>query len=198
MGIGNYILLGLVVFVGWYLVHIYNRLVALKNRVANAFAQIDVQLRRRYDLIPNLVETAKKYLKHEAETLEAVIQARSQAMSGLQAAQSDPLNPQAMQDLGVAESGLAGALGKLNMVMEAYPDLKADATMMQLSDELTHTENKVAFSRQGFNDAVLRYNSYKQSFPQYVIASSYGFVEDAAFLEMEDREAIQAAPKVSF
>jgi len=195
---GNYVLLGLIMVVGWYLVHIYNRLVLLKNRHENAFAQIEVQLRRRYDLIPNLVETAKAYLKHEKETLEAVIQARNQAMSGLQAAQANPMDPQALQNLGAAETGLVGALGKLSMVMEDYPDLKADATMMQLSNELTHTENKVAFSRQAFNDAVLLYNSYKQAFPQQMIASSYGFVQDASFLEIQDKEAIQDAPKVSF
>ena len=142
MGVGNYFFLGLILLIGWYLTHIYNRLVLLKNRVGNAFAQIEVQLRRRHDLIPNLVETAKGYLKHEKETLEAVIQARNQAMSGLIAAQSNPVDAQAMQILGKAESGLSGALGRLNMVMEAYPDLKADATMMQLSSELTHTENR--------------------------------------------------------
>lgn len=198
MGVGNYVLLGLIIVTGWYLVHIYNRLVLLKNRLENAFAQIDVQLRRRYDLIPNLVETAKAYLKHEKETLEAVIKARNEALSGLQAAQGDPLDPQAIQTLGAAETGLAGALGKLSMVMEDYPDLKADATIKQLSDELTHTENKVAFSRQAFNDSVLMYNAYKQSFPQAFIATSYGFSKDASFLEMEDKEEIKAAPKVSF
>jgi LemA protein len=198
MGVGNYVLLGLIILIGWYLTHIYNRLVLLKNRVGNAFAQIEVQLRRRYDLIPNLVETAKAYLKHEKETLEAVIQARNLALSGLKAAQSNPMDAQALQSLGQAESGLSGALGRLNMVMEAYPDLKADATMMQLSSELTHTENKVAFSRQAFNDAVLFYNNYKQAFPQHFIATSYGFKEDATYLEMEVREAIKQAPKVSF
>jgi len=192
------VVLGLISIIAWYLISIYNKLVLYQTRVKNAFAQIEVQLRRRYDLIPNLVETAKAYLKHEAETLEAVIQARNQAISGLQQTQGDPTNSSAMQSLGTAETGLMGALGKLNVVMEDYPDLKADATMMQLSSELTHTENKVAFARQAFNDAVLLFNSYMHSFPQQLIADKYGMNKEAAFLEMADHEAIQEAPKVSF
>ena len=198
MDLFSIVVLGLVGVVAWYLISIYNKLVLYQARVKNAFAQIEVQLRRRYDLIPNLVETAKAYLKHEAETLEAVIQARNQAISGLQQTQGDPTNTSAMKSLGTAETGLMGALGKLNMVMEDYPDLKADATMMQLSSELTHTENKVAFARQAFNDAVMLFNSYMHSFPQQLIADKYGMNKDAAFLEMADHEAIQAAPKVSF
>ncbi len=198
MDLFSIVALGLIGVVVWYLISIYNKLVLYQTRVKNAFAQIEVQLRRRYDLIPNLVETAKAYLKHEAETLEAVIQARNQAISGLQQTQGDPTNASAMQSLGTAETGLMGALGKLNVVMEDYPDLKADATMMQLSSELTHTENKVAFARQAFNDAVMLFNSYMHSFPQQLIADKYSMNKDAAFLEMADHEAIQEAPKVSF
>ncbi|NQT61488.1 MAG: LemA family protein [Candidatus Marinimicrobia bacterium] len=198
MDLFSIVVLGLISIIAWYLISIYNKLVLYQTRVKNAFAQIEVQLRRRYDLIPNLVETAKAYLKHEAETLEAVIQARNQAISGLQQTQGDPTNSSAMQSLGTAETGLMGALGKLNVVMEDYPDLKADATMMQLSSELTHTENKVAFARQAFNDAVLLFNSYMHSFPQQLIADKYGMNKEAAFLEMADHEAIQEAPKVSF
>ncbi len=198
MGTFDIVILVLGIFIVWYFINIYNKLILYQSRVKNAFAQIEVQLKRRYDLIPNLVETAKAYLKHEKETLEAVIQARNEAMSGLQRAGVDPTNAAAMQQLGSAESGLTGALGKLSMVMEAYPDLKADATMMQLSSELTHTENKVSFARQAFNDSVLLFNTYMHSFPQQIIANRFGFTKDAAFLEMEDHEAIQAAPTVSF
>ncbi len=189
------IVLGALVF---YLVSVYNRLVALKNRFQNAFAQIEVQLKRRYDLIPNLVETAKAYLSHERETLEAVTQARNQALAGLNAAHNAPGDPQAMAQLSGAENTLTGALGRLNMVMEAYPDLKASQNMMQLTEELTSTENKIAFSRQAFNDSVMTYNTYKQSFPPIILARHLGHREDAALLEFEDSEAIQAAPNVSF
>lgn len=198
MDISTLIILVVIGALVFYMVSVYNRLVALKNRFENAFAQIEVQLKRRYDLIPNLVETAKAYLTHERETLEAVTQARNQALSGLNAASNAPGNPEAMAQLGGAEGSLAGALGRLNMVMEAYPDLKASQNMMQLNEELTSTENKVAFSRQGFNDAVMAYNTYKQSFPPVAVAGFFGHRDDAALLEFADSEAIQQAPKVSF
>lgn len=181
-----------------YGISIYNTLVTLKNRYENAFAQIEVQLKRRYDLIPNLVETAKAYLKHERETLEAVISARNQAMAGLQAAAGQPGSAAAMQQLAGAEGALAGALGRLSVVMEAYPDLKANQNMMQVSEELTSTENKVAFARQGFNDAVTAYNTYRQSFPPVLLAAKFGHPTDATLLEFADRAQIQSAPKVSF
>jgi LemA protein len=176
----------------------YNKLVTLKNRYKNAFAQIEVQLKRRHDLIPNLVETAKGYMAHERETLDAVISARNQAASGLQAAAADPGNAKAIQQLAGAEGALTGAMGRLFAVMEAYPDLKANQNMMQLSEELTSTENKVAFARQAFNDAVTAYNTYKQTFPPVIVANMFGHTEDAALLEFEDREEIKEAPKVSF
>ena len=181
-----------------YLIAIYNKLVSLKNRFENAFAQIEVQLKRRYDLIPNLVETAKGYMSHERETLEAVISARNQALAGLQAAARDPGNADAIRELSSAEGALGQALGRLNVVMEAYPDLKANQNMMQLSEELTSTENRVAFARQAYNDQVTAYNSYKQSFPPVAVAGLFGHSEDAELLEFEDSAQIQAAPKVSF
>ena len=181
-----------------YGISIYNQLVLLKNRYENAFAQIEVQLKRRYDLIPNLVETAKAYLKHERETLEAVITARNQAVAGLQAAAGQPGAAAAMQQLAGAEGALAGALGRLNVVMEAYPDLKANQNMMQVSEELTSTENKVAFARQGFNDAVTAYNTYRQSFPPVLLAAKFGHPANATLLEFADSAQIQSAPKVSF
>jgi LemA protein len=197
MSIATIVVLAVIAGLALYVIGIYNRLVSLKNRFANAFSQIDVQLKRRYDLIPNLVETAKAYLKHERETLEAVIAARNQALAGLKAVEADPTNAQAMQQLSGAEGALAGALGRLNVVMEAYPDLKANQNMMQLSEELTSTENRIAFARQAFNDAVMEFNTYRQSFPPVVFASVFGFTRDATLLEFEDRAVIQQTPKVS-
>ncbi len=189
--------LGLLAAVAFLLIRIYNQLVALKNRFKNAFAQIDVQLKRRYDLIPNLVETAKGYLKHERETLEAVIQARNQAVSATQAAAANPGQAAAMAGLAGAEGLLGGALGRLFALVENYPDLKANQNMMQLSEELTSTENKVAFARQAFNDAVMTYNTYRESFPQTILAGMFGF-GPAVLLEFADAEQIKEAPKVSF
>jgi LemA protein len=170
----------------------------LRNRFKNAFAQIEVQLKRRYDLIPNLVETAKGYLQHERETLESVIQARNTASDNLSAAQRNPGDASSMQGLGQAEGNLAGALGRFNLVVEAYPELKANENMQQLTEELTSTENKVAFARQAFNDQVMQYNIYKQSFPQNILSGLFGHGQDASLLEFADSAEIQAAPKVSF
>ena len=178
-------------------VGIYNRLVTLKNRFQNAFSQIEVQLKRRYDLIPNLVETAKGYMAHEKGTLEAVIQARNQAVSGLNKAAANPGNPAAMQALAAAETGLSGALGRLFALAEAYPDLKANQNMAQLSEEITSTENKVAFARQAYNDSVTAYNTYRQSFPPVVFAGLLGHGQDAELLDFDDAK-IAEAPKVSF
>jgi len=192
------IVLVVVAVIAFWAVSIYNKLVALKNRYENGFAQIEVQLKRRYDLIPNLVETAKAYMSHERETLEAVIAARNQAMAGLEAAAAAPGNPAAMQELAGAEGILGQAMGRLNVVMEAYPDLKANQNMMQLTEELTTTENKVAFSRQAYNDQVTEYNTYRQSFPPIVLANTFGHTSDAELLEFADSEQIQEVPKVSF
>ncbi len=175
---------------------IYNRLVNERNRVKNAFAQIDVQLTRRYDLIPNLVEAVKGYMKHERETLEAVINARNAASSSLDAAKADPANALAMKELGASEGALTSALGKLFALSEAYPDLKANQNMMQFQEELASTENKVAFSRQAFNDTVLQYNNSAQNFPNNVIAGFFSF-ELASFLEITSEE-MRDAPDVSF
>jgi LemA protein len=178
-------------------VGIYNQLVALKNRYQNAFSQIEVQLKRRYDLIPNLVETVKGYMAHEKGTLEAVIQARSQAVGGLQKAAANPGDPQAMQALATAESGLSGALGRLFALAESYPDLKANQNMMQLTEEITSTENKVAFARQAYNDTVMAFNTYRQSFPPIVFANFLGYTQNAELLDFDDAQ-IAEAPKVTF
>ncbi|MDX1736476.1 MAG: LemA family protein [Halioglobus sp.] len=183
---------------GIFVVGIYNKLVTLKNRYLNAFSQIEVQLKRRYDLIPNLVETARGYMTHERETLDAVTTARNEAASVLKALGDGAVGGAGMADLAKAEGALRGALGKLNVTMEAYPDLKANENMMQLSEELTTTENRIAFARQGFNDAVMSYNTYRQSFPPVVLASAFGHPTDANLLEFEDSEQIQEAPEVSF
>jgi LemA protein len=176
---------------------IYNRLVTFKNRFANSFSQIEVQLKRRYDLIPNLVETAKAYMSHERQTLEAVVAARTRAVSGLQQAAANPGSPAAMQALSGAEQGLSGALGRLFAVAESYPDLKANQNMMQLSEEITSTENKVSFARQAYNDAVTQYNTYKHLFPPVIVAGLLGFGSDAELLHF-DQQAIADAPKVTF
>ena len=192
------VLILVVLLLGGLLVGAFNKLVTFRNRYKNAFAQIEVQLKRRYDLIPNLVETAKGYMSHERETLEAVITARNQASAGLQAAARDPGNAAAIQGLAGAEGLLTGAMGRLFAVAEQYPDLKANQNMMQLTEELTSTENKVAFARQAFNDSVTVYNTSRQTFPTVLFASIFGHGEDAALLEYEDREQIQDAPKVAF
>ncbi len=176
---------------------IYNRLVTLKNRYANSFSQVEVQLKRRYDLIPNLVETAKAYMTHERTTLEEVVAARTRAVNGLQQAAANPANAAAMQELAGAEQGLSGVLGRLFALAESYPDLKASQNMMQLSEELTSTENKVSFARQAYNDAVTEYNIYKHQFPAVVFAGMLGFSSDAQLLEF-DQKAIADAPRCRF
>jgi len=192
----GWIVLAFVVLTIVFVISLYNRLVTLRNRVKNAFAQIDVQLTRRHDLIPNLVETVKGYIKHERETLEAVIAARNTAIAGLKAAEANPSSTQAIQQLGMAETALTGALSRLLAVVEAYPDLKASQNMMQLTEELTSTENKVAFSRQAYNDSVMDYNNACEMFPSGVVANLFQF-RSAAMLEIEDA-AKREVPKVSF
>ena len=192
----GWVFLILIVGAALFAISIYNRLVAGRNRFKNAFAQIDVQLTRRHDLIPNLVETAKGYMAHERETLEAVINARTAAVSGLKQAARDPSDPEAMKQLAAAEQGLSGALGRLFALSEAYPDLKANENMMQLSEELTTTENKVAFARQAYNDSVMNYNTLRESFPNNFFAGWFNF-GPAELLDIED-EAKRAAPEVSF
>ena len=194
--IGILVILGLLVVFGLWAVGIYNGLITSRNGYKNAFAQIDVQLTRRYDLIPNLVEVAKGYMAHERETLEAVIKARAAAVSGLAAAKASPGDAAAMQNLAAADQGLTGALSRLMVVSEAYPDLKANQNMMQLSEELTSTENRVAFARQAFNDSVMAFNNKREVFPSSVIAGMFNFVA-AALLEITE-PAKREAPKVSF
>ena len=191
------IVLLLVVALGAIVTGVFNKLVTYRNRYKNAFAQIEVKFKRRYDLIPNLVETAKGYMKHEREILEAVISARNQAVGGLQKAAQNPGNAEAIQALAGAEGMLTGAMGRLFALAESYPDLKANQNMMQLSEELTSTENKVAFARQAFNDGVTTYNTYRQTFPAVMFAGMFGHPQDATLLEFES-EQIQEAPKISF
>ena len=193
------ILLVIVAVVAFWAVGIYNGLVTARNAYRNAFAQIDVQLQRRFDLIPNLVETAKGYIRHERETLEAVIAARGAAMSGLAAAKASPGDPAAMAELASSQGVLNSALGRLMAVAEAYPDLKANQNMMQLSEELTSTENKVAFARQAFNDSVMAYNNRREVFPSSVVAGMFNFAP-AALLEIpaDQQAAVRAAPRVQF
>ena len=183
-------------FIVTYVISGYNRLVALRNRFKNAYAQIDVQLKRRYDLIPNLVETAKGYIKHERETLEAVTKARNIAYAASQAAASNPGDASAMKSLVSAESGLSGVLGRLMAVSEAYPDLKANQNMMQLSEELTSTENKISFARQAYNDSVMTYNTQREVFPTSIIANTFNFTAAELFEITKPEE--KEAPKVSF
>lgn len=191
----EWILPGFILLVVVFAVVLYNRLITARNRYKNAFAQIDVQLTRRYDLIPNLVKVAERYMKHERETLEAVIQARNQALGSLKEASADPTDPEAMKRLSQSEQGLSGALGRLFALSENYPDLKANQNMMQLSEELTSTENRVAFARQAFNDAVMNYNNMREVFPNNLIANSMNF-QPAQLLEIEEpekREAVQVS-----
>ncbi|PTX94125.1 hypothetical protein DB345_16630 [Spartobacteria bacterium LR76] len=190
------IIVGGAVLIGLFAIGIYNSLVALRNRYKNAFAQIDVQLKRRYDLIPNLVETAKGYLKHERETLEAVIAARNSATTAGSKAAANPGDPQSMKELAGAESGLTGALGRLFAVAEAYPDLKANQNMMQLTEELTSTENKISFARQAYNDSVMAYNTKREVFPSSIVAGMFNFAP-AELFQIEN-PAEKEAPKVSF
>jgi LemA protein len=192
----GWVLLGLIVAVAVLAILIYNRLIAARNGYKNAFAQIDVQLTRRYDLIPNLIKVAERYMSHEKQTLEAVIQARNQAVGSLKQVAADPGNAAALQMLGQAEQGLAGALGKLFALAEAYPDLKANQNMMQLSEELTSTENKVSFARQAYNDSVMTYNTARETLPSNLVAGAFNF--DAAELFVIENAAEREAPKVSF
>jgi LemA protein len=189
-------LLVLAVVLAIIVVGIYNKLVTLRNRFKNAFAQIDVQLKRRYDLIPNLVETAKGYLKHESGTLQAVTEARNIAYAAAKGAASNPGDAGAMKNLMAAESGLAGTLSRLMMVSEAYPDLKANQNMMQLTEELTSTENKISFARQAYNDSVMVYNTNREVFPSNLVAGMFNFT--AAELFIVEDAAQKEAPKVSF
>jgi len=184
---------GLIMFLA---IMTYNRLVGLRNLFKNSFAQIDVQLKRRYDLIPNLVQVAKEYIKHERETLEAVIAARNQASGAVKKAAADPGNVAAMQGLVAAEATLTSTMGRLFALVESYPDLKANQTMMQLSEELSSTENRIAFARQAFNDSVMHYNTSRELFPAVIFAGMFGFTP-AQFLELENA-AEREAPKVSF
>ena len=194
----TWIILAVLAAIAVYAAFVYNTLVQYKNRGENAFAQIDVQLKRRHDLIPNLVETARGYLQHERQTLEAVTAARNNAAGALQNLAGNIADAGAAKQLAAAETALGGALGQLQIAVEAYPDLKASANMSQLSEELASTENKIAFSRQAYNDMATEYNTYRQSFPPLLFAGVFGHRSDIAVLEFEDREQIQQAPKVSF
>ena len=198
LGTGVAILIGfgvVLVLVLMYLIGIYNRLVGLKNRFKNAFAQIDVQLKRRYDLIPNLVETAKGYMKHERETLEAVVKARNAAFSANQQAAANPGNPQAMQGLSTAETALSGTMTKFLGLMESYPDLKANQNMLALQEELTSTENKISFARQAYNDSVMSYNTARSTFPGNLVAGRFNFAEAPlwAMDNVADREPVNVS-----
>ncbi|MBB6431236.1 LemA family protein [Algisphaera agarilytica] len=195
--IATLIFVAILVVLGFIVIGMYNKLVSFRERSKNAFAQIDVQLERRYDLIPNLVETAKGYMAHEKETLESVMAARASATQARVHVGGDPSNMAAMGELASAEGALTGALGRLMAVAEAYPDLKANQNMMQLTEELTATENKVAFARQGYNDAATRYNEYKQQFPPVLIANIFGF-SDSAYLDLDDSPEKREAVKVQF
>lgn len=194
---GFLIFLGIIVAIAFFFISIYNKLIALKERVSNAWAQIDVQLQRRYDLIPNLVETAKGYMAHEKDTLEAVINARNSAVSAGQAAASNPSDPEAIKNVMAAEGQLTGALGRLFALAEAYPDLKANQTMEQLMEELATTENKISFARQSYNDAVMQYNVYQDQFPNNLVVNVFGGHEKAEMYEVDNEEAKEAV-KVSF
>jgi LemA protein len=191
-----WIVLGIIVLLVLFVIGIYNGLVTARNAYKNAFAQIDVQLTRRHDLIPNLVEVAKGYLAHERNTLEAVITARNAAVTGLKAAAANPGDPAAVQNLATTENALSGALGRLFALAEAYPDLKANRNMMQLSEELTTTENKVAFARQAFNDSVMSYNNRREVFPNSIVAGMFGFLP-AELLQIESPQK-REVPKVAF
>jgi LemA protein len=193
----GWIIVAVIVVLAIWAIAIYNGLVTLRNRFKNAFSQIDVQLKRRYELIPNLVETARAYLKHERETLEAVTRARNTALAAAQAAGANPGNPQAMQSLGQAEGALAGVLGRLIAVAESYPELKANQNMLALQEELSSTENKVAFARQAYNDSVMDYNTRRESFPANAFAGMFGF-GPAELLQATESADERRAPKVSF
>ena len=192
------IVAGILVLAGAWGIGVYNGLVTARNAFRNAFAQIDVQLQRRFDLIPNLVETAKGYLTHERQTLEAVVAARGAAMSGLAAAKANPGDPAAMAELGQAQGMLNGALGRLLAVVEAYPDLKANQNMMQLTEELTSTENRVAFARQAYNDSVMAYNNRREVFPSSIVAGMFNFAPAALLDIPADRAQVREAPQVRF
>ena len=197
MGIGGWVFLVIIVLLAVWAIGIYNGLVTLRNRFKNAFSQIDVQLKRRYDLIPNLVESVKGYIQHERGTLEAVVKARGSAVSAAQAAAAKPGDPAAMQGLAQAEGVLGGALGRLMAVFEQYPDLKANQNVLGLQEELSSTENKIAFSRQAYNDSVMEYNTKRESFPDNIFAGMFGF-SAAELLQSTDSAEERKAPKVSF